>query len=392
MAAQVGLTLVLGIGAGLMLRSVWNLQHVDPGFDRRRRPVVPPADHGEVPRARRPALPYLREVAARVAGPARVTAVGAIGHLPMSGYAWTIPASRRPAAGGRHVGRQVGWRFIWGDYFEAMRIPVVAGRRFTDADVTTSAPVALVNETLAREFFGEPARGTRPAPGAEGRRAATDDTAIEIVGVVGDVRHQGLDGAPRPGAVPAALADVHVPDALGGPHERRPRQRWRRRCGAPSTRWIAAVPVPICSRCTTLLVGTLGAAAAAAPCCCRSSRRGRGAAERRRALRRGRVRVRQREREIGIRMALGALPGAMARAVVRQGWAMPRAGVAVGLPAAFALTRFMESVVFGVTTRDPLTFAVLPVLLAAVTALACYLPARRAARVDPVVAIRTDAS
>ncbi|OFW43355.1 MAG: hypothetical protein A3J29_20270 [Acidobacteria bacterium RIFCSPLOWO2_12_FULL_67_14b] len=101
-------------------------------------------------------------------------------------------------------------------------------------------------------------------------------------------------------------------------------------------------------------------------------------------------RVRQREREIGIRLALGARPGDMARHVVAQGAWHAAAGVALGVPAAFILSRVMASMLFGVTTRDPLTFTTLPLAIVAVTTLACYLPARRASRVDPVVAIRTD--
>jgi ABC-type antimicrobial peptide transport system permease subunit len=99
-------------------------------------------------------------------------------------------------------------------------------------------------------------------------------------------------------------------------------------------------------------------------------------------------RVRQREREIGIRLALGARPSTMARSVVAQGVRHAAAGVAIGLPAAFLLSRVMGSMLFGVTTHDPVTFTALPILIVAVTSLACYLPARRAARVDPVVAIR----
>lgn len=100
--------------------------------------------------------------------------------------------------------------------------------------------------------------------------------------------------------------------------------------------------------------------------------------------------VAQREREFGIRLALGAPARRLAAGVVAQGLAYSGAGLLVGLPAALVLARFMESVLFGVTTRDPLTFGVLPVLLAAVTVAACYLPARRAARVDPVVAMNAD--
>jgi ABC-type antimicrobial peptide transport system permease subunit len=101
-------------------------------------------------------------------------------------------------------------------------------------------------------------------------------------------------------------------------------------------------------------------------------------------------RVRQREREIGIRLALGARPKTMAREVVLQGARHALAGIAIGVPAAFVLSRVMASLLFGVTTRDPLTFTALPVLIVAVTSLACYLPARRAAKIDPVTAIRAD--
>jgi putative ABC transport system permease protein len=101
-------------------------------------------------------------------------------------------------------------------------------------------------------------------------------------------------------------------------------------------------------------------------------------------------RVRQREREIGIRLALGAQPQSMANAVVTQGVRYAVGGIAIGLPAAFLLSRVMSSMVFGVTTRDPLTFTLLPLAIVATTTLACYLPARRAARIDPVVAIRQD--
>jgi ABC-type antimicrobial peptide transport system permease subunit len=100
------------------------------------------------------------------------------------------------------------------------------------------------------------------------------------------------------------------------------------------------------------------------------------------------VRVAQRVREIGIRMALGASPRAMAAGVVRQGIRYAIGGLLLGIPAALALTRYMDSVIFGITARDPLTFVLLPLLLVAVTALACYLPARRAAGIDPVAVMR----
>ncbi|HWI19694.1 MAG TPA: FtsX-like permease family protein, partial [Vicinamibacterales bacterium] len=101
-------------------------------------------------------------------------------------------------------------------------------------------------------------------------------------------------------------------------------------------------------------------------------------------------RVRQREREIGIRLALGARPQSVAQGVVSQGVQFAIAGIGLGLPAAFLLSRVMSSMVYGVTTRDPLTFVALPIVIVAITMLACYLPARRAARIDPVAAIKQD--
>ena len=101
-------------------------------------------------------------------------------------------------------------------------------------------------------------------------------------------------------------------------------------------------------------------------------------------------RVRQREREIGIRLALGAEPSRMAQGVLAQGIGHALVGLAIGLPAAFLLSRVMSTVVFGITTRDPLTFMALPAAILLVTMAACYVPARRASRVDPAVAIRTD--
>ena len=388
---QVGLALVLGIGAGLMLRSVWNLQRVDPGFDPRGVLAFRLQTTSKY-RVLTTGIPYLQQVTERFAALPGVTAVGAIGHLPMSGYSWTHPTStgrscRRPPG---ESAPRVAWRFIWGDYFEAMRIPLTMGRRFADTDTAGAPPVAIVNETLATRFFGGAAAalGQRLVQRAAGGPATH---VVEIVGVVRDVRHDGLERAPRPRDHPAAGPDLHVPDALRGADRGRPRdargagarggvcgRRHRARSadlqslpsllasslGRPR---LLALLLSVFAAIGVLLsvVGLYGVVA---------------------------VRVRQREREIGIRMALGATAQHVAAGVVRHGLLQTAVGVLVGLPAAFGLTRFMESVVFGVTTRDPITFGALPVLLGAVAALACYLPARRAARVDPVVAIRTDGS
>jgi len=386
-AAQLALALVLGIGAGLMLRSVWNLQRVDPGFDPSGLLTFRLQTTAKY-RALTTGLPYLRNVIERVEALPGVTAAGAIGHLPMSGYSWTIPVHRADETPGPGAAvPQAGWRFIWGEYLRAMRIPLAAGRHFTDADTTKAAPVVIVNETLARRFFGNAGRalGQRIVQRGGGQPG---DTVMEIVGVVGDVRHHGLHEPPaaeifrplaqtfmfpmqvvvRTGGDPAALAplvrraafdvDPTIPVAdlqplttLLADSLSRPR--------------LLALLLSVFAAAGLLLsvVGLYGVVA---------------------------VRVKRREREFGIRLALGAPRQRVALAVVGQGLGYAAAGLIVGLPAAFALSRFMESVLFGVTARDPLIFGVLPVLLTAVALLACYLPARRAARVDPVVAMNPE--
>jgi predicted permease len=383
--AQVALALVLGIGATLALRSLWHLQHVNPGFD----PVgaltfrlQTTSSH----RALTTGVPYLQRIGERVGTLPGVTTLGAINHFPMSGYSWSTDVHRpdAPPAPGTQPPRAA-WRFIWGDYFGAMRIRIIAGRGFRDADITGAPDVAIVNERLAREQFGNAtaALGRHLIQRSGGRPGPFD---VEIVGVVGDVRHDGLDSPAPPeiyrplqqtfmfpmqivlrtsldpaslaGAVRQAAYDVDpaVPVAdlqplpavlaisLGRP-----------RLLAFLFSVFAAIGVLLSA------VGLYGVVA---------------------------VRVGQRMREMGVRMALGASPRSLTRGVVRQGLRYAFGGLLLGTPAAYVLARYMDSVIFGITTRDPLTFVLLPLLLVAITALACYLPARRAARVDPVAVMR----
>jgi predicted permease len=386
-AAQVALALVLGIGAGLMLRSMWNLQHVDPGFD----PEGVLAFRVQTTskyRALPVGLPYLRQVGDRLAALPGVTAVGAIGHLPLSGYSWNIGVSRpdRPLPPGVSP-QQIGWRFVWGDYFEAMRIPLVTGRRLTSGDRSDAPPVVVVNEAMARAFFGDPAAalGQRLVQHGGGRDG---ETVLEVVGVVGDVRHEGLETPPQPEMFAPLeqtfMFPMHMvvrtagdPAALAG-------------AARQAVYDVdAAVPVADLQPLPALLASTLGRPrllaallsvfAAAGVLLSVIGLYGLMA-----------VRVRQREREIGIRMALGATADRVVADVLQRGLRQAGAGLIVGVPAAFALARFMGSVVYGVSPRDPATFVVLPLLLAVVALAACWLPARRAARTDPVVAIRGD--
>lgn len=385
-AVQVALALVLGIGASLMLRSLWYLQHVDPGFD----PsgvltlrLQTTSSH----RSLGTGMPYLERIGERFGALPGVVAVGAINFLPMSGYAWTTLVHRpeQPPAPGRSAS-PVGWRFIWGDYFEAMRVPLLAGRRFERSDVETSTGVAIVNETLARAEFGS-------VSGAIGQRLVQQGGGrpgpflVEIVGVVGNVRHTGLDTPPGP-EIYRPLQQTFM----------FPMQVVLRTAGDPAPLAAAVrqaafevdptVPVADLLTLQAVLSGSLGRQKLVALLLSVFAAIGLvlsvvglyGVVA---------VGVAGRIREIGIRLALGASPQGLAGGVVGQGLRYALAGLVAGVPLAWALARYLASMVFGITARDPLTFALLPVLLVAVAIAASYLPARRAARVDPIAVLRS---
>jgi putative ABC transport system permease protein len=384
-AAQVALAIVLGIGAGLMLRSLWNLQHIDPGFDAERVLAFRLQTTSKYPSLDR-GLPYYEQVVERLRGVPGITHVGSIQHLPMTGYNWTAEIFRadRPPQPGTTVPRTV-WRFIGWDYFQAMGIPLRAGRLFGVHDTANDRPVAIVNEALARREFGDPAAALGQRLVSTSGRGKEE---VEIIGVTRDIRFESLNKPADPeiyrplaqtfmfpmGFVvrtdgnPAQLArtvreaayaiDPTVPVAELQPFAAMISNTLAR------PRLIAFLLTIFASVGLTLtVVGVYGVVAYA---------------------------VRQREREFGIRLALGAAPRAIARSVIRQGVAYALVGVAIGLPAAFALTRLMNTLVFGITVRDPLTFLALPALLTAVILAASYVPARRAASVEPVTAMRLD--
>jgi putative ABC transport system permease protein len=268
-----------------------------------------------------------------------------------------------------------------------MKIPLKYGRTFGDSDVTSSAAVTIVNDTFARQFFTDPAVAVGRTLILRSGRTGQDEP-VEIVGVVGDVHHVSLDKAAAPEIFRPLTQTFMFPMAMVVRTQGPPAQI------AAAIRQVAfeidpVVPVAELQPYTTLIAGTLGRPRLVGFLLTIFAAAGLGL---------GLVgvygvvayRVRQREREIGIRLALGANPSGMARTVVAQGVQYAVAGVALGVPAAFLLARLMSSLVFGVATSDPLTFAALPVMIIGVTALACYVPARRASRIDPVLAIKQD--
>ena len=384
-SAQVALAVVLGIGAGLMLRTLWNLQHVDPGF----RPGGVLAFRLQTtakPMSLPQGLRYFEQVLERLRALPGVTHVGAIQHLPMSGYNWTAQAWRpeQPPAPGT-TRPTVVWRFVGWDYFDAMSIPLRAGRDFTSDDRQTSPAVAIVNEALAQKEFGS-------AAAAIGRRLTSasnrGEEVVEVVGVAGDVRFMSLDKAAtpemyRPLAQTFMFPMAFVVRTTGDPA--------RLAAGVRQAAFAvdSTIPVAEMQPLPSLIAGTLARPRLLATLLSIFAAVG---------LALGVIgvygvvayRVRQQEREFGIRLALGASTGRIVHAILSQGGVFAGVGLLVGVPAAFLSTRLMDSVVFGVTTHDPLTFTALPLLIAGAALAACAIPARRAARVDPVRTMRAE--
>ncbi len=384
-AAQIALAVVLGIGAGLMLRTLWHLQHVDPGFR---------ADGVLTFRLQTTSrrlnltegLVYYEQIVERLRALPGVTHVGAINHLPMSGYNWTTLAWRAedpPATGAERPNAT--WRFIGWDYFDTMSMALRAGRALNAQDHSKAPQVAVVNEAFAEREYGS-------AEASIGRRLVTSgaggEQTVDVVGVVRDVRFLSLDQPATPEIYRPLAQTFMFPMAFTV-----------RTSGDPAgisaaVRYAAfeinpAIPVAELQPLTALIADTLGRPRLLALLLSVFAAVGHtlgvigvyGVVA---------YRVRQQEREFGIRLALGAGPERIAKGVLKQGATYAGAGVLIGIPMAIALTQLMSSVVFGVTTHDPLTFIALPVAITLTTLLACAIPARRAARVDPVTTMRAE--
>jgi putative ABC transport system permease protein len=384
-AAQIALAVVLGIGAGLMLRTLWHLQQVDPGFDANN-VLTFRLQTTSKPMNLTRGLAYFEQVLDRVRALPGVTHVGAIQHLPMSGYNWTANVWRPeapPAPGAERP--QAIWRFVGWDYFHAMRVTLAAGRQFTARDHLKAPAVAIINETLARKEFGS-------ARAAIGQRlnsySAGGDQISEVVGVVRDVRFLSLDQPATPEIYRPLAQTFMFPMAFVVRVQSDPASvasAVRQAAFAVEPMIAVAEMQPL----TRLVAGSLGRPRLLALLLSVFAAVG---------LALGVIgvygvvayRVRQQEREFGIRLALGAGPERIAQGVLRQGATYAALGVMLGVPLAFGSSRLMESVVFGVTPHDPVTFVTLPLAITLTTLLACAIPARRAARVNPVTSMRSE--
>ena len=381
---EVALSLMLLIGAGLLIKSFMRLQDVKLGFS----PQGVLVSSVGLPSAKYKAgaqrIEFFRQLEERVAALPGVQAVGGGINLPLAASNYEIGRSFIPEGRSLTVEESINASYstITGDYFRALQIPLIAGRTFTETDTDTAPKVTVVNESLARRYFGS-------ASAALGKRLTVwrdEKFPREIVGVVGDAKPNTVEGENLPqiyvphaqdsewgfmamvirtGGDPAALAsavrrEVQTIDKDQPIYNVRTMEevvmnsiRTRRLSMLLFTAFAGAA----------LLLAALGIYGVMA------------------------YSVTQRVREIGIRMALGAQAGDVLRMVVRQGMMLTLTGVGVGLVGALGLSRVLASLLFGTNPIDPITFAAIPFLLGLVALIACYLPARRAARVDPIKAL-----
>jgi putative ABC transport system permease protein len=330
-------------------------------------------------------LEYVGTLVDRLGALPGVQSVGVIHHLPLSGFAWyaNIELEGRAAAPGEAPMR-AGWRVIAGDYFRTMGIPLVRGRGFTAADTREAPPVAIVSDEFAKAAWpGEDPIGKRFRAGN-----ATRGGAVTVVGVVGGVRHVTLDAAPAPelyrpmaqtpmAAMTVAVRTAGDPLALAAVARQTVRgidadvpisdvRSLEQVMSASVARPRLIMSLLLVFAGVGVILGAVGVYGVIA------------------------YAVGERRREIGVRIALGAAPGTVAGAVVLRGLTYAVVGVAIGLAGALAVTRVMRTLLFGVSATDPLTFAALSLFLVLVAVVASYVPARSAARTDPMVALRSD--
>jgi predicted permease len=383
--AEVGLAVVLLTGAGLLLHSFTKLLAVDPGFraDGALSMKVSLPWKYDSTRVRS----FVNDLTTRARAIPGVTAAGAASSVPLDGSSYGFSfkiRGRPPVRSSEEPSAEV--RVVTPGFFDALGLPVIRGRDIADADRPGAQKVAVVNRAFADRFFpGEDAVGQAVALGW-GEDA--NDEMREIVGVVGNVHHETLVNAPEPTVyAPAVQAPHHgmtlvvrssgSVSSLATPlraivreidreipvysvqtmEERVADSVGRERFFALLLSIFAGVALVLSA------VGLYGVIAYA---------------------------VSQRTHELGVRVALGATAEGISRMVIREGLLLTGIGVVLGGIAAVATARFLEALLFGVETRDPLTFASVVAVLAFVAVLASWLPARRAARVDPLVAMRGD--
>jgi len=379
MVLESAIAVVLLIGAGLLIRSLIQLQNTNPGFDAHNVLTMRVDLSSEKYSTPDKSGSFFTGLESRVGSLPGVESVGFVTELPLSGQPNDMPfnVEGRPTAS-ISESRGADYRRVNLQYFKALRIPLLRGRNFTEQEVKQSAKVLVISELLASQVF--------PNEEPLGKRLIMmmEKDPWEIIGVVGDIRHRSLESQPFPamympsnqtGGTNLVIRTEGDPANLAAAVRKEvqaidPDQP----VAAVRTmdEWVdTSVAQP---RYRTALLGLLALLALVL-----ASTGIYGVMS---------YSVAQRTHEIGVRMALGAKRLDVLTMVVRQGMVLVVAGVAIGLLGAFALTRVMSSLLFGVSAKDPITFVAVATLLTMVAFVACYIPARRATKVDPLVALR----
>jgi putative ABC transport system permease protein len=379
--SEVALSLALLVGAGLLIKSFWQLMQVNPGFQTDHLLTLNVTLLGEKYKEDESVISLFRQLPAQLGALPGVKAVSAVSSLPISGgdgngnltiEGRSFPPGQVPAAS---------YRRILPNYFSAMSIPLKQGREFNERD-TGAEKVVIINEGMARRFW--------PDGDAIGKRIKVgppeNEPWLTIVGVAGDVKNIGLE-------TDARLATYE-------PHAQRPWSTMNLaiRTETDPLNLAAAVRASLRAADKDLLIHNVSTM---------DDRIKTSVAARRFTMLLLAVfatlalllaalgiygvmsyAVTQRTHEIGVRMALGAQAGDVLKLVVRQGLKLALCGAALGLLAAFALTRWMETLLFGVRPTDLWTYGIVALLMTLVALLACWMPARLAAKVDPLIALR----
>ncbi len=383
--AELAVAVPLVIGAGLMLRSFVLLNEVDPGFRPERLIAfrmllaTPLDEHWQEHRAAR-----VERMLERIRALPMVTSASSIHLLPLSGsqsgsgyYRTDRPRSTIGSGPGGEVS------VISDGYFQTMGIPMTAGREFEPRDRRGSPPVAILNQAAARMVF--------PGENPVGQRLQVDwpvypKPVVEIVGVAADVRHNGLDHKPAPclflsqAQAPSGMASLVIRTA-SDPAAAIAAVKEQMQAAAPNqgVQDVTTMEQLISSslarpKLEVVLTAIFGVVALALACV------GVFAVVS--------YSVEQRTREMGIRLALGAAPLSILRMVLGEGLSLACAGITAGLLAALGLTRFLATLLYTVRPTDPMVYAVATILLGMAAIAGCYVPARRATRVDPAVVLR----
>jgi len=382
---EIALALALLVGAGLLVNSFAHLQVVDPGFNPQNLLTMEVSRNWQ--HSERQRIGFFKQSVERLQALPGVSAAGATSALPLTGSAggvrFFIEGRPKPSPGQDMLTRVI---VTDANYFRTMQIPLRHGRLYTEQEATESRGLVLINEAMARRYFpNEDPIGKQVTIQS---RPPNRNPPVEIIGMVGDVKLGALAEPAEPTvywphselALPgmtlvmrtsgdplnmsaAAREAIHAIDPKQPITETSTMESWLAKSMIRAHFNMVLLTVFAVVALILASIGIYGVMAYA---------------------------VAQRTQEIGIRMALGAQARDVLRIVIREGMTLALAGIVIGLLVAFSLTRWMETLLFGVRPTDPLTFTVIAAALALVALIACWIPARRATKVDPLQALRHD--